>query len=143
MKVDIYILNYSKKNIVYSNCSFNCSLKFDLQELDVKGNPHGIAVKETYKLDKMVEVSYADYYMKIKKVNVDNFAQFWEQAQNSGYEKVEEKMGLPYNSIKNAGIKFSEIFGLEPLNNIEQIDSKVKKFEFVYAYNENMLPKII
>ena len=65
---------------------------------------------------------------------MDNFSQYWEQALNSGYEKVEEKMGLPYNSIKNAGIKFSEIIGLDPLNNIEQIDTKVKKFEFVYAY---------
>ena len=130
----LYFKLLKEKDSIYSNCSFNCTLKFDLQELDVKGNPHGIAVKETYKLDKKVEVSYADYYMKNKKVNADNFAQFWEQAQNSGYEKVEEKIGLPYNSIKNAGIKFSEIIGLEPLNNIEQIDSKVKKYEFVYAY---------
>ena len=130
----LYFKLLKEKDSVYSNCSFNCTLKFDLQELDVKGNPHGIAVKETYKLDKMVEVSYADYYMKNKKINVDNFSQYWEQALNSGYEKVEEKMGLPYNSIKNAGIKFSEIIGLDPLNNIEQIDTKVKKFEFVYAY---------
>ena len=130
----LYFKLLKEKDEVYSNCSFNCTLKFDLQELDVKGNPHGIAVKETYKLDKMVEVSYADYYMRNNKINVDNFAQFWEQAQNSGYEKVEEKMGLPYNSIKNAGTKFSEIIGLEPINDIEKIDSKVKKFEFAYAY---------
>ena len=109
-------------------------MKFDLQELDVKGNPHGIAVKETYKLDKNVEVSYADYYIKNSKVTVDNFGEFWKQAEKSDYEKAEEKMGLPYNSIKTAAIKFSEIIGLDPLNDIEQIDTNVKKYEFVYAY---------
>ena len=130
----LYFKLLKDKDEIYSNCSFNCTLKFDLQELDVKGNPHGIAVKETYKLDKMVEVSYADYYIKNSKVNVDNFGEFWKQAEKSNFTKTEEKMGLPYNSVKNAAIKFSEIIGLDPLNDIEQIDSNVKKYEFVYAY---------
>ena len=130
----LYFKLLKDKDEIYSNCSFNCTLKFDLQELDVKGNPHGIAVKETYKLDKMVEVSYADYYIKNSKVNVDNFGEFWKQAEKSNFSKTEEKMGLPYNSVKNAAIKFSEIIGLDPLNDVEQIDSNVKKYEFVYAY---------
>ncbi len=130
----LYFKLLKDQDEIYSNCSFNCTLKFDLQELDVKGNPHGIAVKETYKLDKMVEVSYADYYIKNSKVNVDNFGEFWKQAEKSNFSKTEEKMGLPYNSVKNAAIKFSEIIGLDPLNDIEQIDSNVKKYEFVYAY---------
>ena len=130
----LYFKLLKDKDEIYSNCSFNCTLKFDLQELDVKGNPHGIAVKETYKLDKMVEVSYADYYIKNSKVNVDNFGEFWKQAEKSNFSKTEEKMGMPYNSVKNAAIKFSEIIGLDPLNDIEQIDSNVKKYEFVYAY---------
>ena len=130
----LYFKLLKDKDEIYSNCSFNCTLKFDLQELDVKGNPHGIAVKETYKLDKMVEVSYADYYIKNSKVNVDNFGEFWKQAEKSNFSKTEEKMGLPYNSVKNAAVKFSEIIGLDPLNDIEQIDSNVKKYEFVYAY---------
>ena len=130
----LYFKLLKDKDEIYSNCSFNCTLKFDLQELDVKGNPHGIAVKETYKLDKMVEVSYADYYIKNSKVNVDNFGEFWKQAEKSNFTKTEEKMGLPYNSVKNAAVKFSEIIGLDPLNDIEQIDSNVKKYEFVYAY---------
>ena len=130
----LYFKLLKDKDEIYSNCSFNCTLKFDLQELDVKGNPHGIAVKETYKLDKMVEISYADYYIKNSKVNVDNFGEFWKQAEKSNFSKTEEKMGLPYNSVKNAAIKFSEIIGLDPLNDIEQIDSNVKKYEFVYAY---------
>ena len=130
----LYFKLLKDKDEVYSSCSFNCTLKFDLQELDVKGNPHGIPVKETYKLDKLVEISYADYYIKNSKVNVDNFSEFWKQAEKAKYSKAEEKMGLPYNSIKNAAVKFSEIIGLDPLNDIDQIDTSVKKYEFVYAY---------
>ena len=130
----LYFKLLKEKDEVYSNCSFNCTLAFDLQELDVKGNPHGIPVKETYKLDKAVEVSYADYYIKNHKVNVDNFQEFWKQAEKSDYEKGDEKMGLPCNTIKSAAIYFSDVIGLEPLNNIETIDSSIKKYEFVYAY---------
>ena len=130
----LYFKLVKEKDEVYSNCSFNCTLKFDLQELDVKGNPHGIAVKETYKLDKMVEVSYADYYIKNSKINLDNFNEFWKQAENANFSKAAEKMGLPYNSLKNAAIKFSEIIGMDPLNDIEKIDTNMKKYEFDYAY---------
>ena len=130
----LYFGLLKEKDEVYSNCSFNCTLKFDLQELDVKGNPHGIPVKETYKLDKTVEVSYADYYIRNPKVNVDNFNDFWKQAEKSDYEKGEEKMGLPYHDIKSAVVNFSNIIGLDPLNNIDAIDSSIKKYEFVYAY---------
>ena len=130
----LYFKLLKDKDEVYSSCSFNCTLKFDLQELDVKGNPHGIPVKETYKLDKTVEISYADYYIKNPKVNVDNFYEFWKQAEKANYTRNEQKMGLPYNSIKNCAIKFSEVIGLNPLNDVDQIDTNVKKYEFVYAY---------
>ena len=130
----LYFKLLKEKDEVYSNCSFNCTLKFDLQELDVKGNPHGIPVKETYKLDKVVEVSYADYYVKNPKVTLENFQEFWKQAEKSDYEKGEEKMGLPYHNIKAAAINFSDIIGLMPLNNIDTIDTSVKKYEFDYAY---------
>jgi coatomer protein complex subunit gamma len=130
----LYFSILKEKDEIYSNCTFNCTLKFDLQELDVKGNPHGIPIKETYKLEKEVEVSYADYYVKNQKVNIDNFQEFWKQAEKSGYEKGEEKVGLPCHNIKSAVEKFSEIIGLEPLNNIEAIDSSMRKYEFVYAY---------
>ena len=130
----LYFKMLKEKDEVYSNCSFNCTLKFDLQELDVKGNPHGIPIKETYKLDKIVEVSYADYYIKNPKVNIDNFQEFWKQAEKSDYEKGEEKLGLPYHNIKSAAENFSEIIGLEPLNNIDSIDSNVRKYELDYAY---------
>ena len=130
----LYFGIVKEKDEIYSNCSFNCTLKFDLQELDVKGNPHGIPIKETYKLDKVVEISYADYYVKNPKVDIDNFQEFWKQAEKSEFEKGEEKMGLPYHNIKSAVENFSEIIGLEPLNNLDTIDSAMKKYEFVYAY---------
>ena len=130
----LYFGILKEKDEIYSNCSFNCTLKFDLQELDVKGNPHGIPIKETYKLDKIVEISYADYYVKNPKVDIDNFQEFWKQAEKSEFEKGEEKMGLPYHNIKSAVENFSEIIGLEPLNNLDTIDSAMKKYEFVYAY---------
>ena len=130
----LYFKLLKEKDEVFSNCSFNCTLKFDLQELDVKGNPHGIPVKETYKLDKTVEVCYADYYIRNPKVNVDNFQEFWKQAEKSDYKKGEDKMELPYHDIKSAAVNFSNIIGLDPLNNIDSIESSVKKYEFVYAY---------
>ena len=83
----LYFGILKEKDEIYSNCSFNCTLKFDLQELDVKGNPHGIPIKETYKLDKIVEISYADYYVKNPKVDIDNFQDFWKQAEKSEFEK--------------------------------------------------------
>ena len=130
----LYFKLLKEKDQLYSSCSFNCILKFDLQELDVKGNPHGIPVKETYKFDKQVEVSYADYYVKNPKINMENFQEFWKKAENSDYEKREGKMELPYHDIKSAGINFSNIIDLDPLNNIDSIDSSMKKYEFDYAY---------
>jgi hypothetical protein len=121
-------------NSTYSTCSFKATLKFDLQELDVKGNPHGIAVKEQYKIDKAVEVSYADYFAKNAKVTLMNFADVWKVAENSGCLRKEEKISLPYNSVRNAGKAISEIIGLTPVNDVSKVDTNAKRFEFVYAY---------
>ena len=85
------------------------------------------------------EIYYADYYVKNPKVDVDNFQEFWKQAEKSDYEKGEEKMGLPYSNIKSAFENSSEIIGLEALNNIEAIDPSVKMYEFVYAYKKIIL----
>ena len=138
----LYFKLLKEKDATYSDCTFNCSLKFDLQELDVKGNPHGIPVKETYKLDKQVEISYADYYVKYQKISVDNFHDVWKTAEKSGYTKAEEKIGIPKDNVIKAIQYFSDIIGLEPLNDIKQIDPTVKKYECVYAYKnyfENLL----
>ena len=130
----LYLKLTKDSNVIYSACSFHLVLKFDLQELDVKGNPHGIPVKETYKIDKSIEISYSDYYTKNNKVTLENFAEFWKMAEKSNYKRGEEKMGLPYNNIKSAAKNFSEIIGLLPINNINNLESSAKKFEFVYAY---------
>ena len=130
----LYLKLSKEPNIVYSSCSFHIILKFDLQELDVKGNPHGIPVKETYKIDKLIEISYADYYIPNSKVNLENFSEFWQMAEKSKYKREEEKISLPYNNIKSATKNFSEIIGLLPINNINNVESSAKKFEFVYAY---------
>ena len=134
-KGHLYLKLLKEENEVYSSCSFKISLKFDLQELDVKGNAHGIAVKEQYKIDKNVEISYADYFLKNNKVTLTNFIDVWKMAENSNYHSKEGKMALPYTSIKQAGKSFSEILGLVPINDITKIDSTAKRFEFVYAYN--------
>ena len=134
-KGHLYLKLLKEENEVYSSCSFKISLKFDLQELDVKGNPHGIAVKEQYKIDKSVEISYADYFIKNNKVTLTNFVDVWKMAENSNYHSKEGKMALPYTSIRQAGKSFSDILGLVPINDITKIDSTAKRFEFVYAYN--------
>lgn len=107
----------------------------------MKGNPHGNPVKETYKINNPAEVSYSDYYSKNTKVTVENFAEFWKQALSSEFKQAEEKMGMPYHNLKEAAQNFSQIIGLEPLNNIDTIDSSAKRYEFVYAYQnyENSL----
>ena len=113
-----------------------------MQELDIKGNSHGIAVKETFKIDKIVDISYADYYKNYNKVNLENFSEFWKMAEKSGYSLVQEKIGLPYHNMKEAAKNFSEIIGLNPLNKIENIENSVKKFQIYYAYEsytENLL----
>lgn len=38
------------------------------------------------------------------------------------------------SSIKEAAKNFTQIIGLSPVNDIDNVDSSAKKFEFVYAY---------
>ena len=138
----LYFKILKNSDVLYSSCSFQIILNFDLQELDIKGNSHGIAVKESFKIDKIVDISYADYYKNYNKVNLDNFSEFWKMAEKSGYSLVQEKIGLPYHNMKEAARNFSEIIGLNPLNKIENIENSVKKFEIDYAYEgitENLL----
>ena len=118
---------------VYADCSFNILLKYDVQELDTKGNPHGSPYKDQYKLDKKVEVTYSDYFTPNKKVNVSNFEEFWKLSENSNFHSAEEKIQLPYNNMKLAGRNFSSIIGFESLNDVEKVDSNAKKYEFIYS----------
>ena len=130
----VYLKLSKEEDFVYSSCSFNIVLNFDLQELDIKGNAHGIAVKEQYKIDQSVEVVFSDYFKVNKKVDFNNFKDVWKLAENSQYFKTDETLGMPYKDIKAAAIGLSEIIGLMPLNNIDNIEPNAKKFEFIYAY---------
>lgn len=118
---------------VYPSCSFNILLKFDLQELDVKGNPHGNPYKEQYKIDKKVSVNYNDYFIKNPKVSLNNFEEFWKLCENSNFNSTEEKIQLPLKNMKQVGLKFSEIVGFDPLNDVDKVDQNAKKYEFVYS----------
>jgi hypothetical protein len=118
---------------VYASCSFNILLKYDVQELDAKGNPHGNSYKDQYKIDKKVEIAYADYFLQNKKVNLSNYEEMWKLSENSNFHSAEEKIQLPFNNMKVAGRNFSNIIGFEPLNDIEKVDSNAKKYEFVYS----------
>ena len=56
-------------DILFSSCNFQIIL-------NIKGNFHGIAVKETFKIDKIIDISYADYYKNYNKINLEKFSEF-------------------------------------------------------------------
>ncbi|MCQ2815994.1 MAG: hypothetical protein MJ252_01900 [archaeon] len=130
----LYLKLSKNEDVDYSSCTFTILLKFDLQELDVKGKPHGIAVKEQYKIDQTVEINYFDYFTRNTKVDFQNFNDIWKMAEKSNYKKTEEKLGLPFKDIKSAARGISEIIGFNPLNDIEKIEANAKRYEFIYAY---------
>jgi len=53
-------------------------------------------------------------------------------AEESDYHVFEEKLQLPFNSIKAAGKNISDLLGMDPLNDIEKVDINAKKYEFIY-----------
>ena len=118
---------------MYAGCSFNILLKYDVQELDGKGNPHGSTYKDQYKLNNKVEMTYSDYFLKNTKVNLNNFEEFWKLCENSNFNSLEEKIQLPYNNMKLAGKSFSTIVGFESLNDVEKVDVSAKKYEFLFT----------
>ena len=48
-------------------------IPFDVQEIDAKGNPHGNSYKDSYKMNKKVEVKFSDYFRYDPSVRVENF----------------------------------------------------------------------
>ena len=120
--------------------SFQIILNFDLQELDIKGNSNEIVVKESFKIDKIVDISFTDYYINYNKINLENFFELWKMVEKSGYTLVQKK--LTFHNMKQVAKNFSENIGLNPFNKIENIENSIKKFEidFVYeGYTENLL----
>jgi uncharacterized protein YdgA (DUF945 family) len=121
------------ENQIYSSCSFGLKLKYQVQEIDVKGNAHGASYPDEYKIDKKVEIKYSDYFVANPRVNLSNFEDFWKKCENSNFVSVEEKLQLEYNNIKAAGKGFSQLIGFEPLNELEKIDPTARKYEFLFA----------
>lgn len=69
----LYLKLAKKDDENYPICNFSISLKFDVQEIDIKGNPHGNSYKDSYKMNKKVEVKFSDYFKFDPSVRVDNF----------------------------------------------------------------------
>ena len=117
----------------YGSCTFSIFLKFDVQELDSKGNPHGSSYKDQYKMDNRIDIKYSDYFMNNLKVNLNNFEEFWAKCEKSNFLEFKERLQLPYSNMKLVGKNFSNVIGFEPLNETDKVDQNAKKYEFIYA----------
>jgi len=73
----LYLKLAKKEEENYPICIFGISLKFDVQEIDLKGNSHGNSYKDSYKMNKKVEVKFSDYFKYDPTVRVDNFEYFF------------------------------------------------------------------
>lgn len=129
----LFVKLTTTKEEIYPKCNFNLILKFLVQDLDTKGNPHGKPYSDEYSVDKKIEISYADYFIQNPKVNPNNFEEMWKLCEKSNFAMAEEKIQLPYKNMKIVGEKFSEQLGFMPLNDIEKVDVNIKKYEFAYA----------
>lgn len=122
-----------KEDEALASCNFNILLKYEVQEIDAKGNPHGNPYRDQYKVDKKVEIKFSDYFISNPKVHLNNFEEFWKLSEKTDLSYLEEKLQLPYNNIKIAGKSISDLFGFESLNDLEKVDINTKKYEFYYA----------
>jgi hypothetical protein len=71
-----------------------------------------------------------------------NFSEFWKKAENSNFFYTEEKLQLPYPTVKAAANGLSSLLGFEPLNELDKLDVNVKKYEILFAtmsYYETMV----
>jgi hypothetical protein len=130
------------EDYIYSTTGFTIQLKYDVQEIDTKGNPHGTAYKDHYKIDKNVVIKVSDYYVTNSRVNLNNFEEYWKKAENSNFFLTEEKFQLPFPTIKAAAASLSNLLGFEPLNELDKLDVNVNKYEILYAtvsYYESMV----
>jgi len=117
----------------YGHCSFGIFLKFDVQELDAKGNPHGNTYKDQYKIDSKVTIKYSDYFVTNPKVSLSNFEEFWNKCEKSNFSESKEKLQLPYSNMKLVGKNFSNVIGFETLNEVDKVDQNAKKYEFLFS----------
>jgi hypothetical protein len=60
-------------------------------------------------------------------------SEYWKKAENSNFFISEEKLQLPFPTIKAAANSLSNLLGFEPLNDLDKLDVNVKKYEILYA----------
>lgn len=137
----LYVKLLSDKTIRYPSISFNASFYFDVQDLDSKGNPHGNTYKDSYTVEKKVDVDFYDYLKPMEGLTEDSFKSTW-----SLYEQTcnlsDRSFKLPYPNVKKACQEISRILGINPLNSIENLDKQAQQFQMIFAhtscYNTNV-----
>ena len=69
----LYFKIAKKEEFNYPICSFGITLKFDVQEIDAKGNPHGNSYKDNYKISKNLDIKFSDYFICDGSIRTENF----------------------------------------------------------------------
>lgn len=119
----------------YAYTMFSLVLHYDVQELDAKGNPHGASYKDNHVIYKKIDIKFSDYMTPHTKINEGNFASEWNTSTESeSFNAYDNKLKLPYSSIKKAGQEISKLIGLQPFENLNNLDKSASKFKFTYAY---------
>lgn len=127
--------NEESEYIRYPSISFALKLSYEINELDSKGNSHD-SYEDTYLIEKKVLVRYSDFVFN-KNNLYDNeesmFIAFNELSSNDEYSVVENKLKLPYKSIKKAIVEISKILDLSPINDYSDLDKNAVKYQLGYA----------
>jgi hypothetical protein len=89
-----------------------------------------------------VEIRVSDYFLSNPRVTQSNFEEYWKKCENSNFDLVEEKLQLPYPTIKAAASNLTSLIGFETLTELDKLDVNVKKYEIQYAamsYYESLI----
>lgn len=134
----LYAKLCAEKDTRYPHISFNANFVFDVQELDNKGTAYGDTYKDSYALDKKIEVSFSDFLRPLPEVQEDTFFSHWENYETKEeFELADNKMKLPYPNIKKAVNEIIKLLGIYPVNSIEGLDKHAAKYELLFAYGSS------
>ena len=122
-----------KKNDLFAFGSFNCSLKFDLQEIDAHGHDFGDRLPDEYKINKRLEITIADYLNKVD-CEQEEFAAKWQKLSEVEDASLDEQFIFGYNDMKEVETGISDLLQLEAFNDTSGISSNTGKFSFGYNY---------
>jgi len=132
----LYMKLVFAEDIKYPNFSFNPNFNFEVQELDSKGSAYGDSYKDSYGIEKKVEIKFSDLLCMNNNVQEDSISDIWaDLSENDNFDISENKLKLPYPNIKKAGQEISKLLGMLPLNSLDNLDKLSQKFEFFYYYN--------